>query len=178
MSRLKTLALCILAASVAWTGYEALRNSAVEKIPARDRSLQLNVNGNSVLRALENGEPYDPRILDDIATYTSRRFDTSDFRLQSLARILYRHSDSISASEKKYFSRILRGLAGRPVLTVSDSDDFLEAGGMIRLVTRADRVRWEINRHQARAAGLNLAAKLYYIAVRVLDRPASSRQGD
>ncbi|MEM1113345.1 MAG: hypothetical protein AAGI11_15640 [Pseudomonadota bacterium] len=85
----------ILALLVAWTAVQTSQNLQVEKIPARDRSLKLNVNSNAVLLSLSRGEDYDRAIIEDVATYVGRRFDTSDFRLQSLARILYRYPDGL-----------------------------------------------------------------------------------
>lgn len=77
----------------------------------------------------------------------------------------------ISASEKKNLTRILADLNGSPVLTVADVDGFLTAGGMIALVTRKNRISWEINRTPVRLAGLRLSAKLLDIAFRVVDIP-------
>ncbi len=95
MSRLLKIILYLLLIAGLFTGYEVYRNVNIDKIPARDRSLQLNVNTNQVLRDLAEGRDYDPAILADAHTYVSRRFDTSDFRLQSLARILYDHRDAL-----------------------------------------------------------------------------------
>lgn len=77
----------------------------------------------------------------------------------------------ISSSEKEHFAKITAVLKNTPVLTVSDIDDFLTAGGMIALVTRDHKVRWEINRTPAQAAGLRFSAKLLDIAVRVVSWP-------
>lgn len=106
MPKIRTLVFIALAAVLVLTGYEAVRNASIEKIPAKDRSIKLNVRGSAVLHALENGKPYDPRILDDIATYTSRRFDTSDFRLQSLTRILYQHREKLAVEEHETISNV------------------------------------------------------------------------
>ena len=99
MSRLFKLGLLFVVLLVGVTGYEVIRNNAIEKIPARDHSLNLDVSIDSVLYALENGESYNSQVFDNVYTYTSGRFDTSDFRLQSLARILYEHRDRITEAE-------------------------------------------------------------------------------
>ena len=95
---LRGLALALFAV-VAWTAYETWRNVNTELMPARDRSLKLNIDGNAVLLDLSRGRAYDAQVFDDIQTYVGRRFDASDFRLQSLARILYRYSDDITPEE-------------------------------------------------------------------------------
>jgi len=75
----------------------------------------------------------------------------------------------IDASEEKNMSRILGVLEGAPVLTVADTEDFPDEGGMIALVPRRDKVRWIINRTPAERAGLRLSSQLLKIAVSVKD---------
>ena len=96
---LKSGLLLTLLAVSALSVYEVVRNAGVEKIPARDSSLTLNVKNGAVLRDLENGRPYDASILRDSQTYVDHRFDTSDFRLQSLARILYEHREALTQED-------------------------------------------------------------------------------
>lgn len=103
MSTLKFLVVLCLATvvggSVLLTAWETVHNLRIEKIPARDRSLELNVDTNAVLADLHAGRDYDPRIIRDSATYVGRRFDTSDFRLQSLMRIMYRYAGGLSPAD-------------------------------------------------------------------------------
>jgi YfiR/HmsC-like len=70
----------------------------------------------------------------------------------------------ISRSEAGRMEDILAGLQGRPILTVSDAEGFARRGGMIRFVTERSRVRLEINRRAAEAAGLTLSSKLLRVA--------------
>ena len=50
------------------------------------------------------------------------------------------------------------------VLTVSDMDGFIKAGGIIRFFTEGDRIRFDINAAAARDAGLNISSKLLMLA--------------
>lgn len=77
----------------------------------------------------------------------------------------------VSSSEKNNATAIIASLKGAPVLTVSDIDGFLEAGGMISLIVRNNKVRWAVNRMTLNSAGLQLNAKLLQLAVRVEERP-------
>lgn len=70
----------------------------------------------------------------------------------------------ISDSEKRRVPEILAGLKGLPVLTVGESEGFLERGGMINFVVKDKMVRLEINLAAAEAAGLKLSSKLLAIA--------------
>jgi hypothetical protein len=62
-------------------------------------------------------------------------------------------------------------LEAAPVLTVSETNDFIDSGGMIALVRNRDRIRWEINRSSAESAGLRLSAQLLSMAVKVVEKP-------
>jgi hypothetical protein len=76
----------------------------------------------------------------------------------------------ICSSEKGRVAEHLKACAARPVLTVSDMDGFLEAGGMLQLVESGNRLRWEINRAALDAAGLVLNSQLLRNAVRVIGK--------
>ena len=60
--------------------------------------------------------------------------------------------------------QVLEGLAGHPVVTVSDIDAFARRGGMIGFVTRGNKVRLEINIDALRRAGIRVRASLLNIA--------------
>ena len=80
----------------------------------------------------------------------------------------------ICGSKKNNFRKIIAGLKDAPVLTIADTDGFLKAGGMIKLVTRNNKVRWEINRASLRKAGLNLHYQLLELAVKIINNPSES----
>jgi hypothetical protein len=62
---------------------------------------------------------------------------------------------------------ILRDLADRPVLTVSDQPTFGRAGGMITLHLVEGRVRFAVNLPRAERAGLRLSSQLLRLATNV-----------
>ncbi|MDZ7856042.1 YfiR family protein [Sphaerotilus sp.] len=68
-------------------------------------------------------------------------------------------------------------LGGLPVLTVSDLPDFVQQGGVIGLVRQSGRLRFEVNRGVAQAAGLRLSADLLSLAMRVVEGPARREGG-
>jgi hypothetical protein len=70
----------------------------------------------------------------------------------------------ISASERARVPQLLRGVAERPVLTVSDIEGFSRAGGMIEVVLDADRLRFEVNLAAARRHRLTLSSRLLALA--------------
>jgi hypothetical protein len=65
-------------------------------------------------------------------------------------------------------SRILTVLDHRPVLTVGDSPEFAQHGGMIGFTVDGGRVRFTVNLVAARDAGLMLQSELLRVAAAVL----------
>jgi hypothetical protein len=59
---------------------------------------------------------------------------------------------------------ILAPLRGTGVLTVGGADDFLDRGGMIRLLLEQNRVRFDINLEAAEQSHLKLSSKLLRLA--------------
>jgi hypothetical protein len=70
----------------------------------------------------------------------------------------------ISDSEKKRLADILAKTKAVPVLTVGESDQFLEQGGVINFVKKEGKIRLEINLDAARLARLEISSKLLGVA--------------
>ncbi len=69
--------------------------------------------------------------------------------------------DKSDAGNAHHVVQLVRDL---PVLTVSDAEDFVKAGGMLRLYREGDRMRIQINAERASAAGLKINPKLLKLA--------------
>ncbi|MCK4766868.1 MAG: YfiR family protein, partial [Desulfobacula sp.] len=76
----------------------------------------------------------------------------------------------ITSSMVDQTDEIFKLISGFPVLTISDMDNFLEKGGMISLVTRRNRIKFEVNRKTARDAGIEFRSQMLKMALRVLER--------
>jgi hypothetical protein len=74
------------------------------------------------------------------------------------------HLIVIGAREASRVAAILKEAQGSPALTVSEMQDFTDAGGMIGLVSSDDRVRFEINAEATQRANLKLSAQLLKLA--------------
>ena len=70
------------------------------------------------------------------------------------------HMLFISGSETAHLETVLDKLKGRAILTVGEMDNFATRGGIIRFMTDHNRIRLQINRRAAGAAGLKLSSKL------------------
>lgn len=74
------------------------------------------------------------------------------------------HLIVIGANEAGRVGAILKEAQSSPALTVSEIDNFTDAGGMIGLVISDARVRFEINAEAAQRANLKLSAQLLKLA--------------
>lgn len=77
----------------------------------------------------------------------------------------------VSGSEQTRVPQIVESLRRASVLTVSDTNRFAEAGGVVEFSVEGDRVRFVINRDAANEAKLQISAKLLTLG-RVISRPA------
>jgi len=80
----------------------------------------------------------------------------------------YSHILFISSSESKTAAKILAKIDSKPILTVSDIPDFIHKGGMIGLVKKDGRIRFEINFSATRKAGLRISSQLLLLATVVV----------
>jgi hypothetical protein len=70
----------------------------------------------------------------------------------------------VSASERKRMHGILEALRNCCVLTVGDTEDFTENGGIVQFRMKDARVRIEINAEAAERVGLRISSKLLSLA--------------
>jgi hypothetical protein len=80
------------------------------------------------------------------------------------------HVVFISALVKAREPEALAAVNGLGILTVGETDNFIQAGGMINFVIDNSRIRFEINDAAARRAGLKISSKLLALA-----RPAAAK---
>lgn len=74
----------------------------------------------------------------------------------------------IPSDEFRKMPEILKDFSGKPVLSVSDSPDFVRSGGIIGLKIVGNRVRFEVNLKTARESGLKVSSQLLSLAMEVL----------
>jgi len=108
---------------------------------------------------------------DDILRQTilNKQINGHPFRVaqcKTLADLKSCHILFISLSERKRLADILRSIRGASVLTVSDLDHFLPAGGMIHFLMEGNKVRFAINDAAAKEVGLRISSKLLNLAKR------------
>lgn len=74
------------------------------------------------------------------------------------------HMLFVGRSEMAASAPILSAVHDRPVLTISDSAQFIRRGGAIEFVLEEGRVRFDVNLDNARRAGLSISSRLLRVA--------------
>ncbi|MGE0454609.1 MAG: YfiR family protein [Vicinamibacteria bacterium] len=70
----------------------------------------------------------------------------------------------VASSERERLAQILARIGDAPVLTVGESGDFDERGGVIRLLVEGNRARFCVNLAPMRVSHLQLSSKLLRVA--------------
>jgi hypothetical protein len=73
-------------------------------------------------------------------------------------------------TEDGRLEEIMKKTAGRPILTVGESEKFPNAGGIFRFFIEDHRIRFEINLESTGKSGLKISSKLISLA-RVYKKP-------
>lgn len=101
-------------------------------------------------------------------TIRDRRVRNREFEfknLTSVAEASHCHILFISPSEKEDLTKIIKSLNNASVLTVSETDGFIKAGGMINFTIQDSKIRFQINDLAVKKAGLQISSKLLSLAV-------------
>ncbi|MBN2180492.1 MAG: YfiR family protein [Sedimentisphaerales bacterium] len=90
--------------------------------------------------------------------------------------IQHSHLLFISPSEKKNIEEILKLVKNHTVLTVADTEGFLDSGGIINLLMEENKVRFEINMIAAKEAKIQIRSQLLRLAKKVIRQETSSTE--
>ena len=66
-------------------------------------------------------------------------------------------------------NQIVRALKGLPILTIGETENFLESGGVINFLMEDEKVCFEINVTAAKINKLRISSKLLRLAKRVVE---------
>ncbi len=106
------------------------------------------------------------RALDALAGKPTGHGDIEVQRHSNAADMGHCHLTFISMPPGADRNTALSRLTREGSLTIGESPDFLERGGVMRFVTVDDRVRFEVNESHIKRAGLTVGAKLLSVAIR------------
>lgn len=75
-----------------------------------------------------------------------------------------------AASERRRWRDVRQRLKGEPIMTVGETEDFLEQGGVIKFMLKDQLVRFDISVDSAKTAQLRLDARLLSVADTVVGK--------
>jgi hypothetical protein len=87
-------------------------------------------------------------------------------QMRSLKEVTNCHILFISSSETARLPEILRTVRDKSILTVGESEGFIQAGGMINFTWEGKKIRFQINADAAKQAKLKISSKLLSLAIR------------
>lgn len=88
------------------------------------------------------------------------------------------HVVFICRSEQEHLAGVLDPLRRQSLLTVGDTPEFLEAGGIVNFLIEDNKVRFEINTAAARRARLPIRSQLLRLAKRIVKTDAFEGPND
>ena len=104
--------------------------------------------------------------------------NSTEYKADGKTRYKYKDADALKAcqvlfvcpSESRYFKEIIDIVKDNCVLTIGETKDFLETGGIIEFTTEQKKVQFEINLIAAEQAKLKISSKLLRLAKRVIQK--------
>jgi hypothetical protein len=81
----------------------------------------------------------------------------------------------VSHSEQKRYSQALDAVRGRMVLTVGETPEFLDAGGIVSFSMREGTLQFDVNLEGANKAHLKISSRLLALARHVLNRTEAAK---
>jgi len=91
--------------------------------------------------------------------------DQLDRRMEAIKQT---HVLFVCSSEKEYLKDIIGAVKNQPILTVSDTKDFLKSGGIINFIMEKQKVRFEIDTINSKNSKLKMRSQLLRLAKRVI----------
>lgn len=104
------------------------------------------------------------------------RFKEKKDRRELRRRLASAHVLFLPRSEENHVPEILELIPGLSILTIGESHEFLEKGGMINFLRVDDRIQFEVNLNAARRARLQIKTIVLKLAHRVIQ--AREKQDD
>jgi hypothetical protein len=75
----------------------------------------------------------------------------------------------VDSSQDRQLRHIIESLQGQSVLTVGETKDFLEAGGMVNFIVQNEHVQFQVNHRAANQARLHISSRLLTVARLVIE---------
>jgi hypothetical protein len=110
-------------------------------------------------------DPFGSELDQTIAGKTIERHPLQGKRLGDTDSIDGCHILFISEPDRKRLPEIFEKASRLSILTVGETDDFTDVGGMIRFFKYENNIRFEVDLVPVEAAGLKISSKLLQVAI-------------
>lgn len=81
----------------------------------------------------------------------------------------------VSRSEQKRYNQALDAVRGRTVLTVGETPEFLDAGGILSFSSQPGAIQFDVNLEAANKARLKISSRLLALARRVVNQAEAAK---
>lgn len=81
----------------------------------------------------------------------------------------------VSRFERKRYDRVLAAVRGLHVLTIGETPEFLDAGGIVSFSMREEKLQFDVNLDEANKAHLKISSRLLVLAKHVLNRAEAAK---
>ena len=109
-------------------------------------------------------DPFGPALNDTIRGETVRGRPLVVEHYRRADEIKTCHILFVSQAEIRHWEDIVKGMKGKPILTVADADGASSSGAVIRFAVENNKVHFRINQDAARQANLTLSSRLLRVA--------------
>lgn len=82
-------------------------------------------------------------------------------RLRNLGQC---HVLFIAELERSLLLQVFVDVKGQPVLTIGETEEFIESGGMVGMINHDGKIQLSVNLEKVKAAGLNISSNLLKLA--------------
>jgi uncharacterized protein DUF4154 len=110
-------------------------------------------------------DPFGMELKDELRARKTAGHPIAVTRLAASGDFSTCHIAFIRAEERKQFARILAGLKGRDILTVGETDGFLESGGHFNFIFLGNSLHFYVNLTATRETRLKISARLLALAM-------------
>jgi hypothetical protein len=81
----------------------------------------------------------------------------------------------VSRSEQKRYGQVLEAVRGQSVLTVGETTEFLEAGGIVSFSMQQETLQFEVNLVEANKVHLRISSQMLALARRVVSKTEAAK---
>jgi hypothetical protein len=81
----------------------------------------------------------------------------------------------VSRSERKRYNQSLDAVRGRMVLTVGETPEFLDAGGIVSFSSQSGAIQFDVNLEAANKARLKISSRLLALARRIVNQAEAAK---